>query len=61
MILGELISAWREKHKVSRRKLATSIGIDHVTLMRIENSDVQAISVESLNKILVWISRPTGK
>lgn len=58
MILGQMIRAWRDKYHVSRRQLALDIGIDHVTLSRIENQDVRAISIDSLNKILVWISRP---
>ena len=54
MILGQMIQAWRGKHKVSRRELATQIGIDHVTLMRLETNNVKAISVETAGKILHW-------
>jgi transcriptional regulator with XRE-family HTH domain len=53
-----MIQAWREKNHLSRRTLATSIGIDHVTLARLENNDVRSITMENLNKILVWISKP---
>ena len=56
MILGEMIQAWREKKNISRRKLATTIGIDHVVLSRIENNEVESITMENLNKLLVWIS-----
>ena len=60
MILGEMIAAWREKHKVSRRKLASMIGVDHVSLSRLENNDVGTISMETLAKIQQWIfSKPT--
>lgn len=55
MILGEMIQAWREKHKVSRRKLASMIGVDHVSLSRLENNDVRAVSMETLAKIHQWI------
>ena len=54
MLLGEMILAWRKKNKLSRRKLATHIGIDHVTLSRIENNEGKAISNECLSKILTW-------
>lgn len=56
MILGEMIQAWREKRGVARRSLARRIGIDPATLARLENNDVRSISMDSLNKILVWIS-----
>ena len=54
MILGEMIQAWREKKKVSRRKLALQIGVDHVTLSRLEGSDHKTISPEVLGKIYSW-------
>jgi transcriptional regulator with XRE-family HTH domain len=54
MILGEMIQAWREKNNMSRRKLALSMGVDHVTLSRIEKQDTRAISVEVLGKIYAW-------
>lgn len=56
MILGEMIQAWREKRSISRRKLATLIGIDHVVLARLENNEVSSITMENLNKLLVWMS-----
>lgn len=55
MRLGEMIQAWREKHGYSRRKMASIIGIDHVTLARIENNESGGISIANLNLILVWI------
>lgn len=55
MILGEMIQAWREKNKISRRKLALQVGIDHTTLARLENNDVQSISMDTVTKILLWI------
>lgn len=55
MILGELLRAWREKYKFSRRKLAGIIGVDHVTLGRIEDGESQSITLENLNKIISWI------
>lgn len=58
MIIGEMIQAWREKHHLSRRQLALRIGIDHVTLSRIENNDVRSVSIENINKILVWATAP---
>lgn len=58
MILGELLRAWREKYKFSRRKLAGIIGIDHVTLSRIENGDSQSVSLDNLGKIMAWIFKP---
>jgi transcriptional regulator with XRE-family HTH domain len=56
MRLGEMIRAWRDKNHVSRRTLATEIGIDHVTLSRIENNDCRAIAIDNLNKIFVWMT-----
>jgi transcriptional regulator with XRE-family HTH domain len=55
MRLGEMIQAWREKNGYSRRKLASIIGIDHVTLARIENNESGGISIANLNLILTWI------
>lgn len=55
MILGELLMAWRKEYKFSRRKLAHIIGIDHVTLSRIENGDSGSVSFENLGKIVAWI------
>lgn len=49
-----MIQAWREKHHVSRRRLAIQIGVDHVTLSRIENNDVRAVSPDTLGKIYTW-------
>lgn len=54
MILGKTIEAYRKKYKLSRRALAKTIGIDHVTLMRLESDDSQAISVDVLGKIYHW-------
>ena len=54
MILGEMIQAWREKKQISRRKLALLIGVDHVTLSRIENNEVHAVSPDTLGKIYTW-------
>ena len=61
MRLGEMIRAWRDKNHVSRRTLATQIGIDHVTLSRIENNDCRSIALESLNKIFVWMTGTEGE
>ncbi len=54
MILGQMILAWRKQHKVTRRKLASTIGVDHVTLSRLENSDHKTISPDVLGKIYAW-------
>ena len=54
MILGEMIQAWRKAKKISRRKLAKQIGVDHVTLSRIESGECSAISVDVLGKIYAW-------
>lgn len=54
MILGKTIEAYRQKYKLSRRSLAKNIGIDHVTLMRLEQDDSHAISVDVLGKIYHW-------
>jgi len=51
-----MIRAWRDKNHVSRRTLAGQIGIDHVTLSRIENNDCRAIAIDNLNKIFVWMT-----
>jgi transcriptional regulator with XRE-family HTH domain len=58
MIIGEMIMAWREKKGLTRRSLARVIGIDHVTLSRIENNDVRSVSITNINKILVWATAP---
>lgn len=55
MILGQVILAYRRQHKLSRRKLASTLGIDHVTLGRIENGDSGMISLENLQKIITWL------
>lgn len=54
MILGEMIQDWRTKRKISRRKLAKQIGVDHVTLSRIETNTTANVSVEVLGKIYAW-------
>lgn len=58
MKLGKMIQRWREKEGISRRKLASQIGIDHVVLSRLENNEVSSITIDNLNKLLVWISTP---
>jgi transcriptional regulator with XRE-family HTH domain len=50
-----MIQAWREKYKISRRKLALKIGIDHVTLGRIENNETSAITLNTWSKITMWM------
>lgn len=55
MMLGQLLKAWRKMHKCSRRKLAGLIGVDHVTLGRIEDGESQSVSLDNLNKIIRWI------
>lgn len=55
MMLGQLLKAWRKMHKCSRRKLAGQIGVDHVTLGRIEDGESQSVSLDNLNKIIRWI------
>jgi transcriptional regulator with XRE-family HTH domain len=55
MIFGQMIQAWREKYKISRRKLALRIGIDHVTLSRIENNETSAITLNTWSKITMWM------
>ena len=55
MMLGQLLKSWRTLHKCSRRKLASMIGVDHVTLGRIEEGESGSISLENLNKIITWI------
>jgi transcriptional regulator with XRE-family HTH domain len=55
MILGQLLIAWRKQHKCSRRKLATQIGIDHVTLSRVENGDSNSITLDNLSRIINWV------
>lgn len=57
MILGQLLTAFRRQNKLSRRKLASQIGIDHVTLARIENGESASITLENLNKIITWTFR----
>ena len=55
MMLGQLLLGWRRHTKTSRRKLASLIGIDHVTLSRIEEGESGSISLDNLNKIIRWI------
>jgi transcriptional regulator with XRE-family HTH domain len=50
-----MIQAWREKYKISRRKLALKIGIDHVTLGRIENNETGSITLNTWSKITMWM------
>lgn len=58
MIIGEMIRAWRLERNMKRRELARIIGIDHVTLSRIENNDVRSVTIDNINKILVWATAP---
>ncbi len=55
MMLGQLLKSWRTVHKCSRRKLAGIIGVDHVTLGRIEDGESESITLDNLNKVIRWI------
>jgi transcriptional regulator with XRE-family HTH domain len=58
MILSQLIKAYRAENKISLRKMALEIGIDHTTLCRFENGDTETLSIDNFHKILVWIFGP---
>lgn len=55
MILGQLIKAWRTERKLSLRKMARIIGIDHVVLLRLENNETQSITMDALAKVHQWM------
>lgn len=55
MRIGELLKSWRVERKMSRRKLAAVLGIDHVTLLRIEEQQSVSISHDSIGKIVCWM------
>lgn len=58
MILSQLIKAYRAENKISLRKMALEIGIDHTALCRFENGDTETFSIDNFHKILVWIFGP---
>lgn len=61
MLLGHLIAAYREKHKLDMREVAQQIGIDHTGLWRFEHG--QRVNSGHWCKILLWVllTEPTVK
>ncbi len=55
MMLGILLRAWREKHRMGVRGAAKQIGISHATLSRIENG--KATDGQTLWRVLNWLIR----
>lgn len=53
MILGPLIRAWREKHRLGIRPLAKEIGISAATLARFETEENP--DGRTLAKIATWV------
>lgn len=53
MKLQKLMAAYRLQNKISIRKLAREIGVDHAALFRFEKGQ-RAMSNE-LAKLLVWV------
>jgi transcriptional regulator with XRE-family HTH domain len=56
-MLGVLLRAWREKHRMGIREAAKQIGISHATLSRIENG--KATDGATLWRILNWLNSPS--
>jgi len=52
MKLQSLVAAYREQHKISVRKLAREIGVDHTALFKFEKGQ-RAYSKE-LARIIIW-------
>lgn len=53
MMLARMLKAYRMHEKLSLRKMARIIGIDHTTLYRFESGDEIASSAWS--KIALWV------
>lgn len=53
MIIGELLDAYRWKHKLGMRELARKIGISPATLLRIEHG--KDCDIRSLMLVINWI------
>jgi len=52
MTLGKLIAAYRKQEGLSVRQLAKIIGVDHVTLWRLENGNSKS---ENWPAVLRWV------
>ena len=57
MRLGELIRAYREKHRYGVREMAKFIGISPATLSRIENN--RPCDSTTAFRVVLWALQPT--
>lgn len=55
-MLGVLLRAWREKHRIGIREAARNIGVSHSTLSRIEHG--KATDGQTLWRVLNWLNSP---
>lgn len=53
MILGQTISDWRAKRRISIRRLAKIIGVDYAAIHRLEHG--KDIRITTLARILNWL------
>lgn len=54
MRLGVVLRAWRQERGLTIREVASSMGVSHPTLSRIENG--KGVNTEVLLKIMHWLS-----
>lgn len=53
MRLGALVRSYRVQHKLSVRKVAKEIGVDHSALFRLEQGAEPAFN--QFRKVLLWL------
>jgi transcriptional regulator with XRE-family HTH domain len=58
MNIGALLKAYRQKHDILSKDLATSIGIDKSQMTRLEQG--KEVNTESLVKLIQWLFNPTN-
>lgn len=56
MRLGELIRAYREKHRYGVREMAKMIGTSHATLSRIERGE--RCDSDTAYRLVLWVLQP---
>ena len=56
MVLGKLIRAYRDQHRIGIREMAGVIGISHATLSRIERG--MACDSNTAYRVMLWAFQP---
>lgn len=59
MQLALLLDAWMKANKVSDRKLAAQLGLEHSTLFRFRKGET--LNNVNLSRILIWLLSPSSK